>query len=362
MDVNPIRLRIKNFVTSGVVMVLFLAALIITIPTAYLWLPANIKYHVVERHTLSVPKDHARVNIGCILPRSGPYQTVDNRNVQWQGKQEWVSYAQIDVGKLWGEIEENHPQQVILEYDVILPQGKTAWKSPLEREFTLPQDGIESDHPAIIDRAVELLNDPYRIYLFTSQHLVFTEEECGETNTSALEAYRLATGSCLGYSRLMVALCRAAGIPARMIIGTILPDNYYPLSQRNTTSSPAIGHAWIEYYAQGNWHMADPSWGQGHFSFLEFNRSDGLHLSLGEYDDFYKVQEQLFHWANRQSFVKLEELTYIVASSNDSISVSTEIGITKKWDGRWINTFLVFVIVTFLLCKTRDKLFPLRGS
>lgn len=108
--------------------------------------------------------------------------------------------------------------------------------------------------------------------------------------------------------------------------------------------------------------MADPSWGQGYFSFLEFNRSDGLHLSLGEYNDFYKVQEQLFNWAARQSFVKMEALTYIVASSNDSISLSTEIGINKKWDGRWINTILVFAMVTFLLCKVRDKLFPLQGS
>lgn len=357
MTMHPIRTRIKKCATTGFAMIFIFTILIITIPAAYLWLPANVKYHIVEKHTISIPEDRARVNIGFILPKSGSYQTVNNPRIEWGGEQEWISYAHLDAGKLWAELEENHPQQMIIEYDVTLQQGITAWKSPVDQKFTLPQTGIESDHNAIINRAQGLLNDPYRIYQFTSRHLVFTEEDCGETNTSALEAYRLATGSCLGYSRLMVALCRAAGIPARMIIGTVLPDDYYPMSHRGTADSPGIGHAWIEYYAQGNWHTADPSWGQGYLDFLEYNHSDGLHLSYGEYDDFHKVREGLFHWATRQSFINLDELTYIIASSKDSISVNTEIAINKKWDGRWINTLLVFAIVTFLLCKFRDLIF-----
>jgi hypothetical protein len=354
--------RIKNLATTGFTIVIILAIPIIAIPATYLWLPAKVKYHIVERHTLSVPKGHASVSLGLILPKSGPYQTVDNQRVQWDSEQETESYAHLDVVKLWGEIEEGEPQQVILEYDVTLPQGKTAWNSTVEQKYSSPQTGIESDHPAIIDLAEQLSKDPYRIYQFTSQYLVFNQEKCGETNFSALETFKSATGTCLGYSRLMVALCRAAGIPARLIIGTTLPDSYFPLVQSNTNGSRPNGHAWIEYYSQGNWHIADPSWGQGYLSFLEFNHSDGLHLSFSEYDDFFKAQEQLFNWAARHSFVKSEELTYIITSSKDSISVSTEIGIDKKWDGRWINTILVFALVTILLCTIRNKFFLSRKS
>jgi hypothetical protein len=362
MGMHPIRLRIKKSVSTGFAVLFVLTVLIITIPGAYLWLPAKVRYHFVEKHTISVSNDQARVNIGIILPKSGPYQTVSNPKIQWGGEQEWNSYTSTDVCKLWGDIEGAQPQQVILEYDVVLPQVKTTWESPVEKKFTLPNEVIESDHPVIANKATELLNDPYRIYQFTANHLIFTQEECGDSYNSALEAYRSATGSCVGYSRLMVALCRAAGIPARVIVGTILPDEFYPLQPRNAAGIPESGHSWVEYYSRGSWHLADPSWGKGFLSFLEFNRNDGIHLSYGEYDNFYQVRDQLFAWAARQSFIKQEELTYIITANKDTISVSSDIGITKKWDGRWVNTFLVFAIATFVLSKIRDKLFPAEKS
>lgn len=358
MALQPTTSKKKNIVSAGLVILGCLAILVIAIPGAYLWLPAKVHYHIVEKHTVSVSNDQSNVRIGIVIPKSGPYQTVSNQRIQWSGEQEWISYAYTDTCKLWGEIGEGQPQQVILEYDIILPQVKTSWESPVEVEFTLPKVGIESDHPIIINQAAELLNDPFRIYQFTAHHLVFSEENCGDTNTSALEAYKLATGSCVEYSRLMVALCRAAGIPARVIIGTILPDDFYPLQPRYAASIPGSGHAWVEYYSQGSWHLADPSWGKGFLSLLEFNRNDGVHLSYGEYDNFYQVRDQLFDWAAKQSFIEKEELTYIITSSKDTISVRSDIETTKKWDGRWVNTLLVFAIATFVLSKIRNKLFP----
>lgn len=302
----------------------FFIILILAIPGAYFWLPAKVHYHFVEKHHISVPEGQAGLKIGIIIPKSGPYQTVNDPVIQWGGEQEWVSYPYLDAVKLWGEIDEEHPHHVTLEYDLMIPQGTAARELPVEQKFTLPQGRIESDHPAIINQAEALLNDPYRIYKFTSRHLAFSEENCSDTGTSALEAYNLKTGSCLEYARLMVALCRSAGVPARVIIGITLPEYFYPVSSRETTSNPISGHAWIEYYSKGNWHLADPSWGQGIFSLLEFNRNDGLHLSFGEHDDFHKDREELFLWAASQSFIKLEGLTYIITSDIDSVSVSTE--------------------------------------
>jgi hypothetical protein len=362
MALYPNSSSIKKSVFTGFAILFFLSVLVILIPGAYLWLPAKVRYHIVEKHTVSVSDGQARVNIGIIVPKSGPYQTVSSPIIQWSGEQEWISYAYIDTGKLWGEIEGAQPQQAVLEYDVILRQGKAAWESPAEKQFTLPGEGIESDHPSFTTKALELDNDPYKIYQFTSQHVVFSEEDCIHTDTSALDAYRLATGACCAYSRLMVALCRAAGTPARMIIGAILPDNYFPIPHRDAAGIPGAGHAWVEYYSQGKWYLADPSWGKGYLSLMEFNRSDGRHLSYGERNNFYEVRDRLFHWASGQSFIAEEGLTYIIASSKDTVSVSSEIGITKKWDGRWVNTLAVTVIVTFSLCKIRDKLYPSEKS
>ena len=358
MTVHTVLSRINHPLIVGFSILLCLCILILAIPGAYFWLPANVHYHVIEKHHISILKGQAGVKIGIVIPKSGPYQTVRDPVIQWEGEQEWVSNPYLDAIKLWGEIDDEHPQHVFLAYDLIIPQGTAAWKSPVEQKFTIPQESIESDHPAIINQSEALSNDPYQIYKFTSRHLVFSEENCGDTGTSALEAYSLKAGTCLGYARLMVALCRSAGVPARVIIGTTLPDNFYPVSSREPASTPISGHAWLEYYSQGNWHLADPSWGQGFFSLLEFNRNDGLHLSFGEHDDFYQARKDLFSWATRQSFINLEELTYIITSDVDSVAVSTEFEMNKKWDGRWLNTFLVFGISTFMLRKIRDKLFP----
>jgi hypothetical protein len=358
MALHPISPRIKKYIPVGFGILLCLTILIITIPGAYLWLPAKVHYHIVEKHKVSASKDSSNIKIGIVIPSSGPYQTVSDPIIRWEGEQERINYAYLNVYKLWGEISEGQPQEAVLEYDVTLPQGRVSWESPVEQRSILPQVGIESNHPAIINQAKELSNEPYRIYQFTAHHLIFSEQNCGDTNTSALEAYRLATGACAGYSRLMVALCRAGGTPARMIIGSILPDNYFPLPHRNAAGIPGTGHAWVEYFSQGNWHLADPSWGRGYFDLLEFNRNDGRHLSYGEHDNFYQVRQQLYRWATAQSFNIQEELTYIITSSDDTVSASSEFVINKKWDGRWINTIIAFAIVTYLLCKIRDRIIP----
>ncbi|HWR84090.1 MAG TPA: UUP1 family membrane protein [Candidatus Deferrimicrobium sp.] len=60
--------------------------------------------------------------------------------------------------------------------------------------------------------------------------------------TDALTAYHLGEASCGGKSRLMVALARYVGIPARLVGGKILASG-----QSRAT------HIWVECYVQGYW-------------------------------------------------------------------------------------------------------------
>jgi hypothetical protein len=345
----------KKYLTNGLIIVSFILILVITIPGAYFGLPAKTHYHIVEKHKVSGLDDHARVNIGIVLPKSGAYQEIKNILVQWEGEQELESNLYTDTYRLWMETAEKNEGEAVIEYDVILPQSSVYWEAPVEEGKLLPQEGIESDHPAIIQKAIEYSNNPREIYQFTSQHLIYSEENCADTNTSALEAYRLASGSCAGYARLMVALCRAAGIPAQMIFGTVLPDDYIPRTQPAVTGIPGAGHAWVEYYFQGDWSLADPSWGKGYTSLLEFNRNDGRHLSYGEYDHFNEVSDHLTDWASTHSFILDQKLAYIISASTDTASATSEIKVAKQWDGRWLNTIAIFAVVTYSLCKIRDK-------
>lgn len=247
----PISSRITKDIPVGFGILLCFTVLIITISGAYLWLPAKVHYHIVEKHKVSASKDRSNVKIGIVIPSSSPYQTVSDPIIRWEGEQERINYAYLDVYKLWGEISPGQPQEAVLEYEITLPQGKISWESPVEQRSILPQVGIESNHPAIINQARELSSEPYRIYQFIAHHLIFSEQNCADTNKFALEAYRLATGACAGYSRLMVALCRAWGTPARMIIGSILPDNYFPSQHRNAAGIPAQGMPGLSTFPRG---------------------------------------------------------------------------------------------------------------
>ncbi|HET9555250.1 MAG TPA: 7TM domain-containing protein [Anaeromyxobacteraceae bacterium] len=60
--------------------------------------------------------------------------------------------------------------------------------------------------------------------------------------TDALTALRLGEASCNGKSRLMVALARKAGIPARLVGGLIM-----------TPGSKKTSHQWVEAWVAGHW-------------------------------------------------------------------------------------------------------------
>jgi hypothetical protein len=352
---------IMRYLFIGVSLTVVLAVLSITVLGVYFWLPATIHYQISEKYQISLKEGNTSIYLGIILPKNGPYQTVNNIRAAWDGEQEKNSYPYVDMLKLSNYGNGEQELQAIVMYDVILPQGNASWQAPVEKFQILPQVGIESDHPEIEQAALGLADDlervdAFRIYRFTSNHLSFEEGRCEETNVSALEAYRSKISACIGYSRLMVALCRASGIPAKMIIGVFLPDIFFPLTQISSTGISAGGHAWVEYSSQNTWKMADPSWGKGYLTLLEFNRNDGHHLSYGEFDQFTAAKRDLINWATKQAFPLDSTLTYIFAADSDQATISSETSIRKTWDGRWFNTLLALAVVTFLLSKIRDRL------
>lgn len=68
---------------------------------------------------------------------------------------------------------------------------------------------------------------------------------------------------CAGYANLMVYLCRAAGVPARKVQGYSFNDpvdlEEYAAAVE-TPSYNSITHEWVEFYANDQWNVADPTW------------------------------------------------------------------------------------------------------
>jgi len=71
-----------------------------------------------------------------------------------------------------------------------------------------------------------------------------------EEDKGALYALTNLSGDCTEFAALFAALCRAAGIPARLMGGYIC--------QRNCLVTTVDFHNWAEFYHNGAWHLADP--------------------------------------------------------------------------------------------------------
>jgi transglutaminase-like putative cysteine protease len=80
--------------------------------------------------------------------------------------------------------------------------------------------------------------------------------------SNALDTLTSLKGDCGEHTALYVALCRAAGIPAREVAGLAYAEGKLG------------GHAWAEVYAGGQWVAVDPTFGQ--------HAADALHIKVAE--------------------------------------------------------------------------------
>lgn len=164
---------------------------------------------------------------------------------------------------------------------VLLPQ-----KDPVPDMWIKPSQYIDSDHPDIIQQANLLtntiegtLNRARGIQLFVADDIEYKVfKDCGLVPAS--ETLHNHYGTCINYSRLFVALCRAAGIPARSVWGCIY-DGYGFKSHHN----------WAEFLDDdGKWHALD-------FSFTTaFDLNDIRYLDL-----LYSPEENI-HYEDYNSF------------------------------------------------------------
>jgi len=119
--------------------------------------------------------------------------------------------------------------------------------------YTQPEKLIESDQPLIKEKALKLKKeDTYKTARAVYQWVADNIKNSGylEEDKGALYALTALRGDCTEYAALFVALCRAAGIPARMLGGYVC--------QRNCIVSSTDFHNWAEFYHEGAWHLADP--------------------------------------------------------------------------------------------------------
>ncbi len=156
---------------------------------------------------------------------------------------------------------------------------------PLDEEkralYLSSEESINLTSPEIIillDRLAKQATDNEelleKIFLHTNKSFV---KDSKNINNDIEISLRTNKATALGRSRIMVALCRAAGIPARVITGFILEE-----------SVGATPHNWLEIYNHDKWIPYDPEKGYAEkipSNYLAFNRDSNYIVTYQNISD-----------------------------------------------------------------------------
>lgn len=213
---------------------------------------------------LDVAEPDADAFIKVFVPQSDHRQRIEN--VEWNGDSLELEVAISDAGKrLRWNIHDAKDHLYSLRFDV---EGRRVeynipTDSPFETKyadsmesFLLSEPFIQSSHSSIDSLARTMKNETILATLKANYDYVNgLQDSYTRVLTDAVSALESNRASCNGKSRLFVALCRAQGLPARVVGGAILEH-----VQKRTS------HLWTEVYYMNTWIPFDPT--NGHFATL----------------------------------------------------------------------------------------------
>jgi transglutaminase-like putative cysteine protease len=195
-------------------------------------LSITLDYNVID------PSDFAFV----IQPTQTPYQRLTWEQVTLQPP---VTFEQEDHGDPVNRHLRVHakPGPFRLRYDAIVD---------LVHHFALPAD-IREVPIAELPASVTLPAGYARVEAIRAWVQARTRFQPGSSHpgTSALDTYECATGVCRDFAHLMISMCRALNIPARLATGI------------DYGADPSLGptdfHCYVEAYLGDRWYIFDPS-------------------------------------------------------------------------------------------------------
>ncbi len=125
-------------------------------------------------------------------------------------------------------------------------------------EYLKSEDKIECNSRPIKEKAREIVGDETNPFLKAKKIFAYVNTsityDLSEKNKGALNALKTGKCVCEDYADLFAALCRAEGIPARIVFGI----RYFPngIQDKYTVMTPTT-HAWVEFYVPNEWIIID---------------------------------------------------------------------------------------------------------
>lgn len=340
-----------SIILNKIIRMIIYAIILIVIllyPIFFRLLGLPVKHKFVEEYNFKV-NEPTGLKMAVILPSDGPYQEITDIDISWEGDTEIIDYDTARVARISGKLEDN--LCIRIKYTAKIKTGRINWDEKIIDKYIQEESGIESTENLIISKANSIvkgksIDDIREIYNFVNKHIKWpTGDKIGSTGDiqSALTALETGEGVCGEFANLMVALCRAKGIPAKSISGLFIP--LLPGLKKPIWNHQAGAHAWVEFYADGQWHFADPS----HGGTMNFNSIDGFHLSYGEKDSIKQIYDSSVEWADKDYYLigaMSNPLKFVVAVSSEDVIIEPAGFLDTK------NRYFLFIAAIIVLIIT----------
>jgi len=231
----------------------------------------DLTYHVdnssitQKQHEIALPPDteYQKILIRSLDPK--PKTVVRDADGNWLAQYDVLPAQKIDI----------HAQITALIY--LTPEVRVPVIPFEAKDYTKPLQYWEAADPKIMQLAAQF-KTPRDIYTFVSKTLAYNYTRINDTpiRKGAVESLENPRDAlCMEFTDLFIAIARAAGIPAREVIGYAFTNN---ARLRPLSLIADVLHAWPEYYdTQKNiWVPIDPTWanttgGMNYFDKLDFN-------------------------------------------------------------------------------------------
>jgi transglutaminase-like putative cysteine protease len=278
------------------------------------------------------------VSLRMLVPVSDRRQSILSRTVRPSAFRFSEESADGNLWARWeaGQVKKNKGK---IEY-TFTARTSDVWvavpRIPLARNPAPPDGGaslapsarIQADAPAIAERAAALTRNAKRLdeiawalYQYTASLELDGVEADGNDALAVLRAER---GNMTGKARLLVALFRSLGIPARLVGGLRLED---ATRKRSTIS-------WVEAWLDGAWVPFDPT--SGHYGYLPAN-----YLAL-----YYRDLPLIVHSARLQFEYDLlvHQITYqaLLAEGAEAPVAQGTRPREIRWETDRVRTFAVY--------------------
>jgi transglutaminase-like putative cysteine protease len=200
----------------------------------------------------------------ALISNDQPYQEVLEREIISSDFQIIIDEYGNEIAEFdFSDMPPDSEIEVRIDYRVIVNELKydlSSCEGELPDFYTSPELHVESQNPQISSLSEELVQNRSNaceqvraIYDYVGNELVYSYNG---GNWGAQAALGKMGADCTEYSSLMIALSRAAGIPARYIEGLIYnPPGNEALARQE--------HAWLEIFLPGiGWTPMDPTMGR----------------------------------------------------------------------------------------------------